>query len=418
MANGTKEIATSARRNLGLLLGLLILVVAGSAFMSLRPRRIRIQVTKPVRQDILSTITTNGKIEPVHNFEAHAPAPVTVKRTLVHEGDHVAQGQLLLQLDDTAALADLAKATAHLRAAQANYAALQAGGSQEELLNRQANLTKARSDYDAANRTLQALTRLVKQGAASQEELTAARERVSRAQADMELLQQGSSKRFSKQDRERAQADMANAQADVKTAQEALANANVRAPFAGTVYSIPVRQGAFVNMGDLLVQVAELGQMQVRAFVDEPEVGRLQMGQPVKISWEALPGRIWKGKITTLPTNIVNRGSRMIGEVLCAVDNEDRRLLPNVNVAVVIVTANTANALTLPREALHDEGSRRVVYVVQDGHLIGRAVQTGVANLTRIEITSGLSENDTVALASLSPAPLTDGANVKVVEHE
>ena len=96
----------------------------------------------------------------------------------------------------------------------------------------------------------------------------------------------------------------------------------------------------------------------------------------------------------------------MIGEVTCAVDNGDKKLLPNVNVTARIVTADTDNALTLPREALHDEGNKRIVYVVQDGRLEGRPVQTGVVNLTRVEILKGLSENDTVAVASLSPSPL------------
>ena len=419
MNNGTNGTAASnVRRNVAILAGVLILIIAGSTFMSLRPRRIRIEVIKPVRQDILSTITTNGKLEPTRNFEAHSPGPMTIKRLLVHEGDRVTEGQLLLELDDSNARAELARATAQLRTAQAQAAALQAGGSQEEVLTRQAELVKARSEYDAANRNLQALTRLVARGAASQEEIIAARERVQRAQAQMELLQHKGTQRFSKQDLERVEAEVANAQAEVAAAQDVIARANIRAPFTGTVYALPVRPGAFVNTGDLLLQAAQLQHMQARAFVDEPEVGRLRMGQPVKLTWDALPGRVWNGKITALPTNIVARGSRMVGEVLCAVDNQDTSLLPNVNVTVVIVTADTANTLTLPREAVHEERNRQLVYVVDGDHLSVRAVQTGVANLTRIEITNGLSENDTVALSSLSPSPLAEGATVKVVQNE
>ncbi len=418
MANGTNGTAAeNARRNWAILAGVVVIVLAVSAFVSLRPRRIRVQITKPQRQDILSTITTNGKAEPRQNFEAHSPASTTVKRILVHEGDYVKPGQLLLQLDDETARAEFARATAQLRAAQASYAALQAGGSQEELLNRQASLTKAKGEHDIASRNLQALTRLEKEGAASQQEVAAARDRLSRAEADLEFLQQKGARRFSRYDQERVQADLANAEAAVKAAQDLIASSNVQAPFAGTVYSLPVRQGAYVNAGDLLVQVADLARMQVRAFIDEPDIGRLQMGQAVRISWDGLPGRVWNGQVSALPTNIVNRGSRMIGEVLCVVDNQDKKLLPNVNVTTVVVTADTTNALTLPREALHQEEHRSIVYVVEDGRLVGRPVKTGVANLTRIEITQGLSENDTVALASLSPSPLSDGAIVKVVEN-
>ena len=418
MANGLNGTATgSARRNWAILAGVVVVVIAVSASILLRPRRIRVQITRPTRQDILSTITTNGKVEPRHNFEAHSPAPTTVTRVLVHEGDYVKAGQLLLQLDDATARTALARATAQLRAAQAGYAALQAGGSQEELLNRQASLTKAKGEYEFANRNLQALTRLEKEGAASQQEVAAARDRLSSAETDLLLLQQKGAKRFSSHDREKAQADLVNAEAEVKAAQDLISASNVQSPLAGTVYSLPVHQGGYVNTGDLLVQVADLAQMQIRAFIDEPDIGRLQMGQAVRISWDGLPGRLWSGKVIALPTNIVNRGSRMIGEVLCAVDNEDKKLLPNVNVTTVIVTADTANALTLPREALHVEGDRHIVYVVEDGRLVARPVQTGVSNLTRIEITKGLSDKDTVALASLSPLPLSGGAVVKVVDN-
>jgi HlyD family secretion protein len=406
----------SVRRNWAILAGVVVLVMAAGAFMWLRPRKIRVQVTKPERQEILSMITTNGKVEPRQNFEAHAPGPSTVKRVVVREGEQVRPGQLLVELDDASARARMAQATAQLRAAQANDAALEAGGSQEELLNRQASLTKAHNEYEAANRNLQALIRLQKEGAAAQQEVTAARDRLSRAEADLQLLEQKGTRRFSPLERARAQADVTNAMAAVKAAQDLIANSNVQAPFAGTVYSLPVRPGAYVNSGDLLVQVADLKQMQVRAFIDEPEIGRLQMGEAVKITWDAMPGRVWNGEVTGLPSSVVSRGSRMIGEALCAVDNRDQKLLPNVNVAVRIVIANNSNALTLPREALHEEGGKRIVYVVRDGRLEERPVQTGVVNLTRVEILKGVSESDTVAVESLSPSPLAAGADVKVVD--
>ena len=231
MANGINgTTATSTRRNRVILGGIVILLLAVGAFVWLRPHRIRIQITKPQRENILSTITTNGKIEPLRNFEAHAPGPTTVKRILVREGDQVKAGQLLLQLDDATAHVELARATAQLRAAQAGNAAIRAGGSQEELLNRQASLAKAKGEYDIANRNLEALTRLQKEGAASQQEVTAARDRLSRAETDLQVLQQKASGRFSRYDQEKAQADLANAEAAVKAAQGLIANSNVEAP--------------------------------------------------------------------------------------------------------------------------------------------------------------------------------------------
>ena len=68
---------------------------------------------------------------------------------------------------------------------------------------------------------------------------------------------------------------------------------NVRAPFDGIVYSLPVKQGGFVAGGDLLLQMADLRKVLVRAFVDEPDVGRLAAGDVLEVTWDAVPGRVW-----------------------------------------------------------------------------------------------------------------------------
>jgi multidrug resistance efflux pump len=87
------------------------------------------------------------------------------------------------------------------------------------------------------------------------------------------------------------QAQAEQARAAYAATQELLRNSNVRAPRHGTVYSLPVRSGQFVNAGELLIQVADLRNLQVRAFVDEPDVGRLGVGERVLVTWDAVPGR-------------------------------------------------------------------------------------------------------------------------------
>jgi HlyD family secretion protein len=179
------------------------------------------------------------------------------------------------------------------------------------------------------------------------------------------------------------------------------------------VYSLPVREGAFVNTGDLLVQVADLHKIRARAFVDEPEIGKLQPGQLVEITWDALPGRVWRGTIETLPTTVVQHGTRMVGEVTCVVQNDDLKLLPNTNVSVAIITTRQQNALTVPREAIHQDGEGQYVFEVVNGELKRRNVKTSVSNLTRVEVTSGLSDNAVIALGALNMQSLKSGMAVK-----
>src|ERR1700739_3004662 len=97
-----------------------VAVLVLAAFVSLRGNEVPVRVDTVVRQDLTNTIATNGKVQPIDNFEAHAPSAHTVKKVLIHEGDHVKAGQLLVQLDDSEARSEAAKALAGLRGSESD----------------------------------------------------------------------------------------------------------------------------------------------------------------------------------------------------------------------------------------------------------------------------------------------------------
>lgn len=416
MANGTNGAQNGGtNRRWAVIAGLAFLVIVGAViFQLVRPLRIRVTTTLPSREDILSTITTNGKVEPVQNFDGLSPMPASVRRVLVNEGDKVKKGQLLIELDDSAAQNELARATAVLKQAEAGT-----GDVQIQNATSQADLTKAQTEQAQATRNLQAIQHLVEHGAASQAELSAAQDRLNRANADLAVLQRRAGSQAVQVRDASAEANVANARAIAEAARRMVADCRIVAPFDGTVYSLGVRAGFFTTTGQLLIQEADLSRIRVRAFVDEPEIGRLKLGETVRITWDALPGRTWEGSVTTLPSTVVSRGNRVVGEVLSSVSNDDRRLLPNVNVGVTIITSSRNNALVLPREAVHEEDGKNVIYVLkEDKHLERREVQLGVANLTHVEILKGLTDGETVAVNSVSPSPLRNGVLAKVVEPQ
>ena len=364
---------------------------------------------------IRSVVSTNGKVEPIQNFEAHAPIATTVKKLLVKEGDHVRKGQLLLQLDDDDIRTQAARAQAQVKTAQADQASLTTGGTQEEVLTLNSQLVKARSARDVSQRSLEALQRLQQEGAASPGEVRQAQDTLQRAQADVNLLEQKQKERYSQPEVARIQAQGAEAQAAYDAAEDALRKSSVRAPFDGIIYSLPVKVGAFVQAGDLLLQEADLSKVLVRAFVDEPDVGRLQVGQKVEVTWDAIPGRMWTGQVNVVPATVKLRVSRNVGETTCLIDNHDLRLLPNINVGVTIVVAEHNNVLTLQRDALRMDESKPYVFRIIGDRVKRQDVQFSLQNLTRVEITSGLSEGQTVALPAEESKPISDGAMVKVV---
>jgi len=412
LASTNNSKTPSLRRWIWLAL-IFIAVIALYSYFHNTPLKVR--ATTVERGSIRSVVSTNGKIEPIRNFEAHAPIATTVQHLLVKEGDHVRKGQLLLQLDDADIRSQAARAQAQVKTAQADEFALRNGGTQEEILNVDAQLAKARSARDVAKRNLDALRRLQKQGAASEGEVRQAENTLRSAQADVTLAEQKKRDRYSTPEIAKVEAQAAEARAAYNAAEDALSKSNVRAPFDGTVYSLPVKQGAFVQAGELMLQEADLSHVLVRAFVDEPDIGRLKTGQSVDVTWDALPGRSWSGTVTTIPSTVKLHGNRNVGEATCTIENKDSRLLPNVDVGVTVVVAEEDNVLTLQRDALHTDDSKLYVYSIVDGQLKRQPVEISLQNLTRVEITSGLTAGAMVALPAEENKPLYDGASVKVV---
>ena len=279
---------------------------------------------------------------------------------------------------------------------------MQSGGTQEEVINTRSELVKVQADRDAAQKNYEALQQLAKTGAASPAEVRAAAQNLATLDEQLKLLKQKEQDRYSSPEKTKVNAQAEQARAAYAAAQDQLRHTEIRAPFDGTVYSIPIKQGEYVQQGELLLQLANLHRVQVRAFVDEPELGKLANGQPVTVTWDALPGKSWHGEITQMPYTITTYGTRNVGQVLCGVENNDARLLPNINVTVNVSIANKKDIVTVAREALHDDDSGRFVYLIKDGRLQRQPVEAGIANNTRIEVITGLQPGDVVALNTLN----------------
>ncbi len=394
--------------------GIVAAVVVLASFMS-RGDVVPVRTATVERGTIRSVVSTNGKVEPLQSFEAHAPVGTTVKKLLVKEGDHVKKGQLLAQLDDAEASSQAARALSQVRTAQAETSAVQSGGNREEVLTLESQLVKARTGRDTAQRNLEALRRLQQNGAASPGEVKQAEDQLAAAEADLKLVERKQKDRYSPPEIARVEAQKTEAQSAYAAAGNILQQLNIRAPFDGVVYSLPVHQGSYVSPGDLVLQEADLSKVLVRAYVDEPDVGRLAPGQKIELTWDAMPGRTWQGSVSSVPSTVKLLGTRNVGEATCVVDNSDLKLLPNINVGVTIVTTEHQNALTVPREAVRLDDGKTFVYQIVNDALQRRDIQTSISNLTQVEVTGGVTEKALLALTSTNSKPLHEGVAVKVV---
>ena len=394
--------------------GAVVAVILLASFIS-RDDSIPVMTARVSRNTIRSVISTNGKVEPVQNFEAHAPVGTTVKKVFLKEGEHVKKGELLVELDAASAQSQAAQALAQVRTSEADLNSLEHGGTHEEVLTLQAELVKASGNYEAAQRNLDALKRLQQSGAASPGEVRAAQNQLDAAAAELKLLESKQKDRYSGPEAVRVQAEHSQAQSAYSAAEDVLNQLLIRAPFDGVVYSLPVKPHAWVNPGDLVLQEADLSTVQVRAYVDEPDVARLAPGERIEVTWDAIPGRVWTGSVTAIPASVKLHGTRNVGETTCIVANQDFKLLPNINVGVTIVAVEHSKALTIPREALREDDSVPYVFQVVNNEIRRQNVQTSISNLTQVEVTSGLPEGALVAIGSTNSKPMRDRLPVRVV---
>jgi HlyD family secretion protein len=397
-------------------LALLFVAAAGAVLwfvVNWRNQPPEVSFVKATRETIVSSVPTNGRVEPVEWATARAERSGAVTKISVRRGQRVREGEVLVELDSAEAQAELASANARISQIRSDIEVLSRGGRSSDLTDISSNLEKLRLDLDTAQKEHDALTRLQSKQAATPFEVASIQQRIDSIKLQMRALNDRRGALVSEPDRASAQARLEDAQAAAKLAQTRLSMGVIRAPIAGTVYQFDLKQGAFLNAGDAVASIGRLEQVNVTVFVDEPDLGRVRKGMPVTITWDAMPGRQWMGTVDKTPTQIVSNGSRQVGEVICLIANPDSDLLPGTNVNAEIKSETVENALTIPKETIRREGNQTGVFVLQADRVAWRKITTGVNSTTRTQVT-GITDGDLIALPT--EKPLKDGMQVKRTE--
>jgi HlyD family secretion protein len=383
-----------------------------------------VSVIQVQRESLSASVTSNGKVEPVSPYVLRALFPTFVSKVIAKEGQHVKKGELLVTLSDEQVRADLAHAREDRVRAQDDLRVAQAGGRADEAAQLDAAIQRAQLDRNRLQSRHDTLQRLAASQAATKEEIAQNAADLARAQSDLVEAQKKKDEfvRRAQLDVEAASLRLTRATEEVKSLKDKLDSAEVRAPIEGTLYSLTVKQGDFLKIGDPIAEVADLHRIRVRAFIDEPDLGVLEPNQTVEITWDGLPNERWSGHTEAIPKEVVPRGQRSVGEVLCPVQNDKLELLPNTNVNVWVHVQERKNVLVVPRGAVHSEGTHRYVFVVLDvplrnySRLQRKEVKIGIASPTSFEVVSGVTEGETLALPT--DVELRDGMRVYLVREE
>lgn len=394
----------------------ILLVVVFFVARSLLRERLPVRAVQAVREELSKTTATNGRVEPVTPYIYSSPLATTVKAVYAQPGDKVPAGKLLMVLDDVQARARLADAESGVKTAQAMLEAALHNGTQAEQQSAAAEVTRARLDRDSAQKSLDTLTKLSSQGAASAGEVAAAQDRLTAADAALHAADQSATSRYSPAEVERERAALSSAESNLEAARQVEGQTSYHAPVAGTVYSVNAQPTEFVPAGSSLLQMADLRHVRVRAYFDEPEIGQLAVGQPILIRWDAKPGMEWHGHIERMPAEIFTLTTRNVGATLVSIDGPEDGLLPDTNVTVTVTIQSEPDTLTIPREALRFENGKYYVFKIMSDEQMQRApVTIGPITMTQVAIVSGLQAGDWVATGTANGQPLQLDVPIRVL---
>jgi HlyD family secretion protein len=388
----------------------------GGALYLRRPKPVSVRVVSPEYQDIESTVSASGQVVPVHDFQARANFSGIVDKIYVKLGQKVRAGQMLVEMRDQFATSRIATARADLRSAEVNLDNVQHNGSQEDRIGYAEALTRAQAERDSAANALVTLQKLLQRGSVSEGEVHAGEQRLQVANAALDSLNQRMQHRYSQADIASWRARVAADRNEVAAERVSYGNANIASPMDGTVYTLPVLQYDYVPAGAELLHVADLSQLEVRAQFAESDIGKLYVGQPVKIAWEGSPGRTWSGHIVVKPLAVTRSGIVGQGTSTIALDDPRSDIPLNSNVTATVLVEKHAHVLTVPRAALYSQGQSNFIYKIVDGRLKETPVEVGVLNAFRAEVTTGLSAKDTIALNATGDEQLRNNLRVQAAD--
>lgn len=378
-----------------LLLGLIAVVIFASLRGTRREKGTKVYVEAVARRDIGRVVKASGEIDPREKVNISAHVVGKIEHLFVEEGDLIRKGQPFLELEKETYIAARDQWSAQLRKAHTEV--------------RQAEVALA----DARNKLGRA-RRLNQEGILSAEQLEAAE--LAEANAELRL--------------EDARESVRQAQANLAEAQDNLRKTTIYAPLTGRVIALNTEEGEVVvsgtmnNPASVIGEIADLSAILARVDVDETEVVLVKPGQSARILVDALPDKEYHGRVSEVGNKGFSRAQQpdvTFFKVEVLLDDPDEDLRPGMSVRAEIDTAVHPDVLVAPIQAVveRDVEDREadVVFVVQDGKAVQKAVKTGISDETRVEIVSGVQAGDKVVTGPYrSLRDLDDGDAVKVTD--
>jgi HlyD family secretion protein len=414
----------------GLLL-LAVVLAGGLGAVALFGRRgeVTVRVVTLKREDMVISVsaTATGSLESEAEVNIRAEVPGRILRLLVDEGDRVARGQVVAELDPHEADSQVALARAELATARARLEEERAGVAMlRERIRTKIDETRATMERTAKD--LERLKALHAEGAIPRQQLDL-------AQAESEVAAASYAAALADRDQVNvkehqvagAQAAVTQREAQLRLAEVQQSRMTIRSPIGGLVTQRLANEGeviglgggsastggSMVTLGGPLFTLVDLDRLYVRATVDEFDAWQIRLGQEVRVTLEALPGRTLRGRLYKIsPAVSGERQEARTFNVRVALEEGKAFVKPGMSADVEVIVARRQGALFVPSQAILEREGKKRVYVVADGHARAARVKVGESNWSSTEILEGLREGERVVINPDAPG-LSEGARVR-----
>src|SRR5438046_70570 len=398
---------------------------------------VTVQTAKRANQEgLVSMVTASGEIKPTTYTNVTAQGFGRITGILVKEGDHVKKGDKLLLQENVQATADVQAQSAAVNSAESGVEAAEASfkAAQSDLISQQANLEKAKLDYDRGQG-------LFKDGLIPKQDFDQRKTTYDGAAAAVESARSRVQSLKAQLDQTRSQVNQGRAVG--MRLKDVLQKTTYTSPINGIVSYLPERVGDYVvpgiqnSNGSFLMTLSDMSVVTAEVKVDETDIVNVKMGQEADVTIDAVPGKIFKGKVTEIGSQAVLRSSGLTTtqtttstqeakdfKVVVTLANPPENLRPGLSTTAKIKTAEKKNVVAIPIQALavrtrkdleeaaknaKKQGSSSVtlaappppapgdpkkdevqgVFVVNGNKAVFLPVETGIAGLTDMEITKG-----------------------------
>jgi multidrug efflux pump subunit AcrA (membrane-fusion protein) len=379
------------------------------------------------RRDLSATVTATGTIKAMVGAEVKVGSriPGRVEELAVQVGDRVNAGQVIARLEQDDLRAAVEKARADLAADEAKLLTVRNGARAQEIQTVEAAVRQAEANRVLAQVNLNRYRQLYQDGGIALQVVdTAARDYdVAAAQVHSSREQLGLIReKYTVEDLQYAEAQVQQARAALRIAEATLGYATITAPMSGVVASVSTQQGETVTSGSAapqaptFVTIIDLNRLQVDAYVDETDIGKVHVGQEATFSVDAFPDREFIGKVTAIYPKALIQQNVVTYDVVVAIDNREGLLRPDMTTNTTITVAKREKVLAIPNQAVRREDGDRVVFVQEGDRLVRRPVKTGWKDKTYTEVLSGLKDGERVVVGdiengkALVKGPLPPGA--------